>query len=138
VYATTVNRTDYGFRKPEYPLIILGSELAGEIEAVGVDVRSFKKGDQVFGLTGDNFGAHAEYVCLPEGGSIVAKPSTMSYEEAAAVCDGLMFAFNYLRSIDVQRGQTILINGASGSTGSARMTLCSMRLARLRSFVARS
>ena len=136
VHATTVNRTDCGFRKPEYPLIIrltnglfrprrtiLGSELAGEVEAVGRDVRSFKKGDQVFGLTGGNFGAHAEYVCLPEEASIVTKPSTMSYEEAAAVCDGLMLAFTYFRRFDVQKGQKILINGASGSIGSAAVQL---------------
>ena len=120
VYATTVNRTDCGFRKPEYPLIIrlgnglfkpkrkiLGSEFAGEIEAVGKDVKSFKKGDQVFGLTGDNFGAHAEYVCLPEASSIVTKPSNINYEEAAAVCDGLMLAFNYIRRIDLQKGQKV-------------------------------
>ncbi len=79
IFATTVNRTDCGFRKPEYPLIIrlvnglfnpkrkiLGSELAGEVEAVGKNVMLFKKGDQVFGLTGDNFGAHAEYICFPK------------------------------------------------------------------------
>ena len=107
IFATTVNRTDCGFRKPEYPLIIrlvnglfnpkrkiLGSELAGEVEAVGKNVTLFKKGDQVFGLTGDNFGAHAEYICLPENAAIVTKPSNMNFEEAAAVCDGLMLAYN--------------------------------------------
>ena len=136
VYATTVNRTDCGFRKPEYPLIIrlvnglfkpkrtiLGSELAGEVEAVGKDVKQFKKGDQVFGLTGDNFGAHAEYICLPEAASIVTKPANMNYEEAAAVCDGAMLAFNYIRKMDLQKGQKILINGASGSIGSAGVQL---------------
>ena len=110
IFATTVNRTDCGFRKPEYPLIIrlvnglfkpkrkiLGSELAGEVEAVGKNVTLFKKGDQVFGLTGDNFGAHAEYICLPENAAIATKPSNMNFEESAAVCDGLMLAYNYIK-----------------------------------------
>ncbi|MFI5237526.1 MAG: NAD(P)-dependent alcohol dehydrogenase, partial [Ignavibacteriales bacterium] len=132
----TVNRTDCGFRKPEYPLIIrlvnglfkpkrkiLGSELAGEVEATGKDVTLFKKGDQVFGLTGDNFGAHAEYICLPEKASIVTKPINMNFEEAASVCDGLMLAFNYIRKINLQKGKKILINGATGSIGIAAVQL---------------
>lgn len=136
VHATTVNRTDCGFRKPEYAFIIrlmnglfrprrtiLGSELAGEIEAVGRDVRTFRVGDQVFGLTDSNFGAHAEYVCLPEHGAISTKPGNMSYEEAAAVCDGLMMGMNYIRRIDCSGGRKVLINGASGSIGSACVQL---------------
>jgi NADPH:quinone reductase-like Zn-dependent oxidoreductase len=136
IYATTVNRTDCGFRKPEYRAIIgfingfikpkrkiLGSELAGEVEAVGKDVKTFKKGDQVFGLTGDNFGAHAEYICLAEDASVVTKPANMNYEEAAAVCDGLMLAYNYLGKINLQKGNKILIYGASGSIGIAAVQL---------------
>jgi NADPH:quinone reductase-like Zn-dependent oxidoreductase len=136
IHATTVNRTDCGFRKPEYgPIIrlihglfrprkhILGSELAGEIEAVGKDVKTLVKGDQVFGLTGSNFGTHAEYTCLPENGSIAKKPVNTSYEEAAAVCDGLMLGMNYIRRIDFAKARTILINGASGSIGSACLQL---------------
>ena len=136
VHATTVNRTDCGFRKPEYPLIIrllngvfkpkrtiLGSELAGEVEAVGKDVKLFKKGDQVFGLTGNKFGAHAEYICLPEEASIVTKPANMNYEEAAAVCDGAMLAFTFIRKISLQKGDKILIYGASGSIGTAAVQL---------------
>jgi NADPH:quinone reductase-like Zn-dependent oxidoreductase len=136
VHATTVNRTDCGFRKPEYPLIvrsinglfkpkrtILGSEFAGEIEAVGKDVKSFRKGDQIFGLTGDRFGAHAEYVCLPEEASIAPKPSNISYEEAAAVCDGAMLALSCLKKVNIRRGQEILIYGASGSIGTAGVQL---------------
>ncbi len=136
VHATTVNRTDCGFRKPEYPLIIrllngvfkpkrtiLGSELAGEVEAVGKGVKLFKKGDQVFGLTGNKFGAHAEYICLPEEASIVTKPANMSYEEAAAVCDGAMLAFTFIRKINLQKGDKILIYGASGSIGTAAVQL---------------
>jgi NADPH:quinone reductase-like Zn-dependent oxidoreductase len=136
VFATTVNRTDCGFRKPEYPIIIrmtngfsspknkiLGSELAGEVESIGKNVKSFKPGDQVFGLRCNYFGAHAEYICLPETGSFTTKPANMSYEEAAGVCDGAFLALNYIRKIDFKRMPKILINGASGSIGSACVQL---------------
>ncbi len=138
IYATTVNRTDCGFRKPEYPVIIrlvnglftprkriLGSELAGEVEAIGNAVKTFKPGDRVFGLSAKNFGAHAEYICLPETGSITTMPANMSYAEAAAVCDGLMLAINYIREIDFSGKRKILINGASGSIGTACVQLAS-------------
>ncbi len=144
IHATTVNRTDCGFRKPEYGLIvrffngffkprknILGSEFAGEIEAVGKDVRAFKRGDPVFGLSGNRFGAHAEYICIPEKGSIAIKPANMSYEEAAAVCDGLMLAMTYIRKIDFQKTRDVLINGASGSIGSACVQLARYRGAKI-------
>jgi len=136
IHATTVNRTDCGFRKPEYPVIIrlvnglfkpkktiLGSELAGEIEAIGIGVKTFKPGDQVFGLSVPNFGTHAEYICLPETSSITIKPANISYNEAAAVCDGLMLAITYIRKIDFTNERKILINGASGSIGSACVQL---------------
>lgn len=143
IHATTVNRTDCGFRKPEYGFIvrvvngllrprrkILGSEFAGEIEAIGQDVTAFKPGDPVFGLSG-RFGAHAEYICIPEKGSIAIKPANMSYEEAAAVCDGLMLAITYIRKIDFQRPMEILVNGASGSIGSACVQLAKYHGARI-------
>ena len=135
IHATTVNRTDCGFRKPEYFIVrffsgffrpkkrILGSELAGEIEAVGGNVKTFKPGDKVFGLSTYNFGAHAEYICLPEKASIAEKPATMSYEEAAAVCDGAFLAMTYMRKINFNKAPRILINGASGSIGSAAVQL---------------
>ena len=136
IIATTVNRTDCGFRKPEYPVIIrltnglfkpkkqiLGSEIAGVVDEVGRDVKLFKKGDEVFGLTGNNFGAHAEYICLPEDGAVVTKPANMSFEEAAAVCDGLMLAYNYIKEIKDPAGKKILIYGASGSIGTAAVQL---------------
>jgi NADPH:quinone reductase-like Zn-dependent oxidoreductase len=136
VHAATVNRTDIGFRKPEYGFIIrlmnglfrprrniLGSELAGEIEAVGKDVKAFRPGDPVFGLSSGRFGAHAEYICIPEDGSIAIKPANMSYEEAAAVCDGLMLAMAFIKKINFQKSRRILINGATGSIGSACVQL---------------
>lgn len=135
IRATTVNRTDCGFRKPEYFIVrlisglfrpkktILGSEFAGEIEAVGKDVKTFNLGDQVFGLSTYNFGTHAEYICIPEKKSITTKPTNMTYEEAAAVCDGLMLGINFIKKIDFTRPQKILINGASGSIGSACVQL---------------
>jgi NADPH:quinone reductase-like Zn-dependent oxidoreductase len=136
IYATTVNRTDCGFRKPEYPLMIrpingllrpkrtiLGSELAGEIEAIGNNVKTFKQGDQVFGLSTSNFGTHAEYICIPEEAAITIKPANMSYDEAAAVCDGAYLAMAIMRKIDFTNAKNILINGASGSIGSAGVQL---------------
>jgi len=144
IYATTVNRTDCGFRKPEYPLIvrpinglfrpkrtILGSELAGEIEAIGKNVKAFKQGDQVFGLSTSNFGTHAEYICIPEEASITIKPANMSYDEAAAVCDGAYLAMSIIRKIDFKNVKKILINGASGSIGSAGVQLAKYYGARI-------
>jgi len=144
IHATTVNRTDCGFRKPEYRFIIgfingffkpkktiLGSELAGEIEAIGKDVKTFKPGDQVFGLSTYNFGTHAEYICIPEKGSITIKPANMPYEEAAAICDGAFLAINYIRKIDYEKVPNILINGASGSIGSACVQLAKYYGARI-------
>ena len=135
VHATTVNRTDCGFlrarpffvrvvsglRRPK--ATILGSELAGEVEAVGRDVTSYGRGDQVFGLTGLHFGAHAEYVCLPEDAAIARKPANMDHEEAAAVCDGAMLAIAFIRRARLVEGQRVLVNGASGSIGSAAVQL---------------
>jgi len=135
IHATTVNRTDCGFRKPEYLIVrlisglfkpkkaILGTELAGEVESVGKDVKTFKPGDHVFGLNTFNFGTHAEYICIPESKSIAIKPTNMTFEEAASVCDGLMLAINYIRKIDFTSSPKVLINGASGSIGSASVQL---------------
>ena len=136
IIATTVNRTDCGFRKPEYPVIIrlvnglfkpkkqiLGSEFAGVVEEVGRDVKQFNKGDEVFGLTGDNFGTHTEYICIAEDGAVTTKPLNFSFEESAAVCDGLMLAYNYIKENKNPVGKNILIYGASGSIGTAAVQL---------------
>ena len=135
VHATTVNRTDCGFRSAEYFINrlfsglvhpkhpILGSEFAGVIEAIGSGVTKFSVGQRVFGLRTFRFGAHAEYLCVRESGSIAEMPAALSFREAAAVCDGLMLANAQIRCIDFSKSKRILINGATGSIGSAALQL---------------
>jgi len=135
IIATTVNRTDCGFRQPEYLIVrlvgglfkpkrmILGSELAGIVAATGVNVKTFTLGDAVFGLSTLNFGAHAEYICIAEEKSITTKPANKSFNEAAAVCDGGFLALAFIKKIDFTNSPNILINGASGSIGSASVQL---------------
>lgn len=133
VHATTVTPVDCTFRrgkdffarlftgimKPKNP--ILGAELAGKVEGVGQNVEKFKKGDPVFGAAS---GTHAEYVCLPEDGAIAIKPDNITFEEATAIPYGVLTALPFLRDTGhIQRGQEILINGASGSVGSFAVQL---------------
>lgn len=106
----------YGLTKPKFA--IGGCELAGEVEAVGKEVTRFKAGDRVLGMSVKTFGAHAEYTCLSEESPLALIPNNVTYEEAAAVCDGGATALTFLRDkAKLQKGQKVLINGASGAVG---------------------
>ena len=135
IHATTVNRTDCGIRAAKpffYRLFIgllrprrtvLGTEFAGEVEAVGSGVTSFEVGDRVFGFSGNRFGAHAEYMVIPEDGLLATMPAGLTYEEAAPSTEGAHYALTGIRGVNVRSGQDVLVYGATGAIGSAAVQL---------------
>lgn len=145
IHATTVNRTDCGIRGGQnfitrlgYSVVttgspfkalrhpkqrILGTELAGDVAAVGRAVTKFAVSDHVFGVNAGAFGAQAEFLCMRESAPLAQMPGGMSFEDAAAVCDGAILALGCLRKVGLRAGQRILIYGASGSIGTAGVQL---------------
>lgn len=135
VHATTVNRTDCGFRSAEYfvsrffsgllrPIRhTLGSEFAGEVDAVGSEVTMFKPGDRVYGFDDALFGGHAQYMVLPETAAMDIIPEGISYAEAAPITEGSHYALCNIRAAKVSEGQHVLVYGATGAIGSAAVQL---------------
>jgi NADPH:quinone reductase-like Zn-dependent oxidoreductase len=135
VRATTVNRTDIGYRGgtpfpirffsgfPRPKVAILGTEFAGEVEAVGADVTSFESGEQVCGYCEGTFGAHAEYMTINAGRLIARIPDDSTFEEAAPSTEGSHYALGMMRRVNLQSGDDVLINGATGAIGSAAVQI---------------
>lgn len=116
-----MTRLVFGVSRPRQP--ILGSELAGVVESVGAAVSQFKVGDAVFAFSDARMGCYAEYKCMPQDGAVARKPPGLSYGEAAALSFGGTTALDFLRRAKLQRGESVLINGASGAVGAAAVQL---------------
>jgi NADPH:quinone reductase-like Zn-dependent oxidoreductase len=135
VHATTVNRTDCGFRAASPWIVrffaglakpkvrILGCEFAGVIESVGAGVGSFEPGERVFGFSEDRFGAHAEYMTMPADGAIATMPAGLSFAEAAPSTEGSHYALAFIRGARIRSGTRVLLNGATGAIGSAALQI---------------
>jgi NADPH:quinone reductase-like Zn-dependent oxidoreductase len=135
IYATTVNRTDCGFRSAEYFISrffsglfkpknqILGNEFAGVIEATGKNVTAFQPGEKVFGYNDTTFGAHAENMVMPENGPMSTIPSGLTFEEAVCITEGGHYALCDIRAAKVKAGQNVMIYGATGAIGSAAVQM---------------
>lgn len=147
VHATTVSRTDCGMLRPHPFFVrfvaglrrpkrtILGMDFAGEVEAVGAGVMSLEPGDSVFGLSPDVYGAHAEYLCVPDNGAIAAVPAGTRFDEAVA-CEGAWYADTYLQAFRLNQAHSILIYGASGAIGTAAVQLAKSYGAKVTAVVA--
>ncbi len=135
VYASTVNRTDAGFRSAEYFISrfwsgllrpkfqVLGSEFAGVVDEIGQQVTTFKRGDRVFGFNDRTFGGHGEYLTIAEADAIATMPDNLNFEQAAASTEGSHYALVDIRAAKVERGHRVLVYGATGAIGSAAMQL---------------
>ena len=135
VHATTVNRTDCACRaaKPFFMRFftglirpratVLGNEFSGAVAAVGGGVTSFKVGDRVFGYNEGPFGAHAEYMAIPEDGSLATMPVNVTYQEAAPSTEGSHYALTHIKAAKIQNGQDVLVYGATGAIGSAAVQM---------------
>jgi NADPH:quinone reductase-like Zn-dependent oxidoreductase len=135
VFASTVNRTDSGFRSAEYfvsrfwsgllnpKYTILGCEFAGCVEEIGKSVSSFKKGDRVFGFNDKTFGGHGEYLTISETAAITYIPKNTSYAEASAISEGAHYALCDIRAANVKSGHNVMVYGATGAIGSAAVQL---------------
>jgi NADPH:quinone reductase-like Zn-dependent oxidoreductase len=116
-----ITRLVFGWSKPRQP--ILGTELAGVVESVGEDVSLFKAGDAVFAFSDARMGCYAQYKCMPQDSAIALKPTNLRFDEAAALSFGGTTALSFLRRAKLQRGERVLINGASGAVGTAAVQL---------------
>ena len=147
VHATTVTRTDDGLLRP-HPFFIrlstglfrpkcktLGMDFAGEVEAVGADVTAFEPGARVFGMSPSTFGAHADYICVPDDGQIASMPAGARFDEVV-ICEGAWYAHTCLSRIGLKRGDQILIYGASGAIGTAAVQLAKIHGAHVTAVVA--
>ncbi|MFX0164991.1 MAG: NAD(P)-dependent alcohol dehydrogenase [Promethearchaeota archaeon] len=119
-------RLGIGFRGPRKRFSILGQEFAGEIESIGSEVKKFRKGEPVFGTTDFHFGSYAEYKCLPEDGVLTIKPTNMTFEEATTIPLGGLEALHFLGKANIQKSQTMLIIGASGTIGTIGIQLAKL------------
>lgn len=135
VHASTVNRTDAGFRSAEYFISrfwsgmlkpkyqILGCEFAGVVEEIGKEVSTFTIGDKVFGYNDRTCGGHGEYLTIDEKDAVTTLPHNVSFEEAAPITEGAHYALNNIRASKIKEGQNVLVYGATGAIGSAAVQL---------------
>ena len=135
VYASTVNRTDAGFRSAEYFVSrfwtgllrpkyqVLGCEFAGVIEDIGKDVTTFKRGDKVFGYNDKRCGGHGEYLTIAENDAVTSLPNNLNFNEAAPITEGAHYALNNIKASKIKSGQNVLVYGATGAIGSAAVQL---------------